>query len=70
MNYNEYKTKAFAKNPEVKAEYDALGPQYEIIRAEIQNRKAAGITPKKLAERMGTPPWPSSREWRRAWGRR
>ncbi len=26
MNYNEYKTKAFAKNPEVKAEYDALAP--------------------------------------------
>ena len=54
MNYNEYKTKAFAKNPEVKAEYDALGPQYEIIRAEIQSRKAAGITQKDLAERMGT----------------
>ena len=46
MNYNEYKTKAFAERPDVKAEYDALGPQYEIIRAEIQNRKAAGITPK------------------------
>ena len=31
MNYNEYKAKAFAERPEVKAEYDALGPQYEII---------------------------------------
>ena len=54
MNYNEYKAKAFAERPEVKAEYDALGPQYEIIRAEIQSRKAAGITQKDLAERMGT----------------
>ena len=54
MNYNEYKAKAFAERPEVKAEYDALGPQSEIIRAEIQSRKAAGITQKDLAERMGT----------------
>ncbi len=40
--------------PEVKEEYDALGPQYEIIRAEIKSRKAAGMTQKELAERMGT----------------
>ena len=28
MNYNEYKAKAFAERSDVKAEYDALGPQY------------------------------------------
>lgn len=44
MNYNDYQAKIFAERPEVKEEYDALGPQYEIIRAEIQSRKAAGIT--------------------------
>lgn len=54
MNYNDYQAKIFAECPGVKEEYDALGPQYEIIRAEIQSRKAAGITQKDLAERMGT----------------
>ena len=54
MNYNEFKAKIFAERPEVKEEYDALGPQYEIIRAEIESRKAAGMTQNELAERMGT----------------
>ena len=54
MNYNEFKAKIFAERPEVKEEYDALGPQYEIIRDEIESRKAAGMTQKELAERMGT----------------
>ena len=54
MNYNEFKAKIFTECPEVKEEYDALGPQYEIIRAKIKSRKAAGMTQKELAERMGT----------------
>lgn len=54
MNYNEFKAKIFTECPEVKEEYDALGPQYEIIRTEIKSRKAAGMTQKELAERMGT----------------
>lgn len=54
MNYNEFKAKIFTECPEVKEEYDALGPQYEIIRAEIKSRKAVGMTQKELAERMGT----------------
>ena len=54
MNYNEFKAKIFTECPEVKEEYDALGPQYEIIRAEIKRRKAACMTQKELAERMGT----------------
>ena len=40
MNYNEFKAKIFTECPEVKEEYDALGPQYEIIRAEIKRRLA------------------------------
>lgn len=54
MNFNEYKTKVFAERPDVKEEYDAFGPQYEVIRAEIEGRKAVGMTQKELAERMGT----------------
>ena len=54
MNYDSLKAKIFAERPEVKEEYDALAPQYEIIRAEIESRKAAGMTQKDLAERMGT----------------
>ena len=36
MDFKEYKAKVFAERPEVKEEYDALAPQYEIIRAEIE----------------------------------
>ena len=54
MNYNDYKAKIFAERPDVKEEYDSLGPQYEIIRAEIESRKATGMTQMDLAERMGT----------------
>ena len=52
--FSSNKAKIFTECPEVKEEYDALGPQYEIIRAEIKSRKAAGMTQKELAERMGT----------------
>ena len=54
MNFNDYKAKIFSERPDVKEEYEALGPQYEIICAEIKCRKALGITQKELAERMGT----------------
>lgn len=54
MNLNEYKAQIFKERPQVKEEYDALGPQYEIIRAEIESRKMAGMTQAELAERMGT----------------
>lgn len=54
MNLNEYKAQIFKERPQVKEEYDALGPQYEIIRAEIESRKVAGMTQAELAERMGT----------------
>lgn len=54
MDFKEYKAKVFAERPEVEAAYEALAPQYEIIRAEIESRKAIGMTQKELAERMGT----------------
>ena len=54
MDFKEYKEKVFAERPEVKEEYDALAPQYEIIRAEIESRRAIGMTQKQLATKMGT----------------
>ena len=52
MTLNEYKAKTFSEKPDVKAEYDALAPQYEVIRAEIESRKATGMTQRELAERV------------------
>ena len=54
MDFKVYKAKVFAVRPEVKEEYDVLAPQYEIIRAEIESRRAIGMTQKQLAEKMGT----------------
>jgi len=54
MIFSEYKATLFQERPEVKEEYNALGPQYEMIRAEIEARKATGMTQQELAARMGT----------------
>lgn len=54
MDYRTYKMKTLAEKPEVRAEYEQLGPQYEAICAAIESRKAAGLTQKQLAEKMGT----------------
>lgn len=41
------------KDPEVKREYDALGPEFAIIQALIDARQASGLTQKQLADRTG-----------------
>ncbi len=41
------------QNPEMEAEYDALEPEFAIIQAMIDARKAKGITQKELSERTG-----------------
>lgn len=41
------------KDPELKAEYDALGPEFTIIQAIINARKSSGMTQKQLSERTG-----------------
>lgn len=41
------------KDPEFKAEYEALEPEFAIIQAIIDARKDAGFTQKELAERTG-----------------
>lgn len=39
--------------PEVKAEYDALQPEVDIIQAIIDARKSQNLTQKELSERSG-----------------
>lgn len=51
-SYKEYKEKAL-KNPEIKAEYDALEEEYDIIQAMIDARNKQHITEKEWAERTG-----------------
>jgi transcriptional regulator with XRE-family HTH domain len=41
------------KNPAFRAVYDALEPEYEIIRAMIEARKTSGMTQKQLSEKSG-----------------
>lgn len=54
MNYKEYKERAFKANPELKAEYDALAPQYEVIREVIKARIEKQMTQRELAEKVHT----------------
>lgn len=41
------------KNPEFKKEYDALEPEFAVIRAILDARREKGITQKELSERTG-----------------
>lgn len=51
-NYNDFKQKMLS-NPEVKAEYDALEAEFDIIQAMIDARKNQHLTQKELSERTG-----------------
>ena len=51
-SYNELK-KELLKNPEVKAEYDALEPEFNIIQAMIDARKQQNLTQEELSKRTG-----------------
>jgi len=54
MNFKDYKKAAFEADPELKREYDALAPQYEIIKAIMQARIEQNLTQQELAERVQT----------------
>lgn len=41
-------------SPEVKAEYDRLGPVYALVGTMVEARHEAGLTQEQLAARMGT----------------
>ena len=51
-SYKAYKQKVL-QNPEIKAEYDALQPEYDIIQAMIDARVEQHMTQKDLSARTG-----------------
>ncbi|MCQ2412624.1 MAG: helix-turn-helix domain-containing protein [Sphaerochaetaceae bacterium] len=51
-SYSEFKKKSL-DNPEIKAEYDALQPEYDIIQALIEARKEQKMTQKDLSVATG-----------------
>jgi len=50
--FNSYLNKQM-ENPEFRAEYEALDPEFSIIQAMIDARKVSGLTQKELAEKTG-----------------
>ena len=50
---DEHKAALFAKHPEVRDEYERLGPRYEAISELIAAREGENLTQAQLAERMG-----------------
>lgn len=54
MNYKEYKEIALSGSPELRKEYEALAPQYEIIEAVIATRMEKKMTQAELAKRANT----------------
>ena len=51
--FKEFMAESLA-DPEVKREFDALAPEFEIAVELISARKRAGLSQAELAERMGT----------------
>lgn len=47
-NFDEYLNEQL-KNPEFKAEFDALEPEFAIVQAIIDARKKTGLTQKELS---------------------
>ena len=51
-NFNDFLAEQM-KDPEVRAEYESLAPEFSIIQALIDARKDSGLTQKELSERTG-----------------
>ena len=51
--FEEFRKKAL-RRPDVRAEYEALGPAFEMKRRMIAMRKKAGLTQEQMAELLGT----------------
>jgi len=52
-SYIDYRDNALKNDPELKKEYDALAPEYDIIQALIDARKTQNITQRELSEKTG-----------------
>ena len=62
------------KNPEFKKEWDALEPEYQIIKAMLDTRNEKAMTQKQLADITGIPQADISRlekkhwmKWKKCW---
>ena len=55
MKHSDLK-KAALRRPEVRAEYDALGPEFELLRQMLRARTKAGLSQADVARLMGTQP--------------
>lgn len=53
MTHSELKEKAL-KRKNVKAEYEALEPEFNLLREMLKARQKAGLSQAEIAERMGT----------------
>lgn len=53
MNWKEHK-KQLLKDPELRKEYEALEPEYQLASALIRLRLAKGLTQEELARLLGT----------------
>src|SRR3989344_4289377 len=53
MDFNVWKKQAL-KDPEFKAEYDRLQPEFAVIRAIIRARTKTGFSQEELARKIGT----------------
>ncbi|TDA64065.1 MAG: XRE family transcriptional regulator [Clostridia bacterium] len=53
MNWRDLKEELM-KDPEFKKEYDALEPQYRLLRSVIERRLEKGMTQEALARKIGT----------------
>jgi len=52
-SFKQFKSKAL-KNQSVKAEYEALGPEYEVVKTIIRERTKRGWSQTELAEAIGS----------------
>ena len=55
MNHNELKEKAL-KRTSVKELYDALEPEFTLLKELLRARQRSGLTQAEIAKRMGTKP--------------
>ncbi len=55
MSHDQLKKKALSKK-NVRAEYEALEPEFNLLREMLKARNEAGLSQAEVAERMGTKP--------------
>ena len=55
MKHSDLKAKVLS-NPEVKAAYDEMAPEFSLLRQLLKARQKAGLSQAEVAERMGTKP--------------